>query len=73
MTALRDQHRPGTVYWIDHHVVASPDIDRWTAFMTKVIGAKSPDQYNATPRANERGETRWPLSCTWGRMKAWSR
>jgi hypothetical protein len=35
--------RPGTVYWIDHYVVASPDVDRWTDFMTKVIGAKAPD------------------------------
>src|SRR5579859_6335148 len=40
---MSDQARPGTVYWIDHYVVASPDVDRWTAFMAKVIGASSPE------------------------------
>jgi hypothetical protein len=35
---LYDQ-RPGTVYWIDHYVVGSDDLDRWADFQSKVIGA----------------------------------
>lgn len=34
--------RPGTLFWIDHYVVASTDLDRWTEFMTRVVGAQSP-------------------------------
>jgi hypothetical protein len=34
--------RPGTLYWIDHYVVASADVERWTDFMTRVVGAQSP-------------------------------
>lgn len=30
---------PGTVYWIDHYVVGSDDLDRWADFQAKVIGA----------------------------------
>jgi hypothetical protein len=32
---------PGTLYWIDHYVVASTDLDRWSEFQEKVIGATS--------------------------------
>jgi hypothetical protein len=39
----RDDTRPGTLYWIDHYVVASPDVSRWTDFMTRVIGARPPE------------------------------
>lgn len=35
---LEDQ-RPGTVYWIDHYVVGTDDLERWADFETKVIGA----------------------------------
>jgi hypothetical protein len=36
---MLDDQRPGTLYWIDHYVVGSDDLDRWTSFMTDVIGA----------------------------------
>ncbi len=36
---IEDQ-RPGTVYWIDHYVVGSHDLDRWADFQTKVVGAR---------------------------------
>lgn len=36
---MADQHRPGTVYWIDHYVVPVTDHDRWSAFYTNVFGA----------------------------------
>ena len=39
---VRDDTRPGTLYWIDHYVVASVDVNRWTNFMTNVVGAQSP-------------------------------
>src|SRR5262249_2732217 len=29
--------RPGTVYWIDHYVVGTDDLERWFDFETKVI------------------------------------
>jgi predicted enzyme related to lactoylglutathione lyase len=32
--------RPGTVYWIDHYVICTNDIDRWAAFHAKVLGGK---------------------------------
>lgn len=38
---MADDQRPGTVYWIDHYVVGSDDLDRWTDFQTKVLGARS--------------------------------
>jgi hypothetical protein len=27
------------VYWIDHYVVGSDDLERWADFMVKVLGA----------------------------------
>lgn len=36
---LEDQ-RPGTVYWIDHYVVPTADVARWSEFYTNVLGAK---------------------------------
>jgi hypothetical protein len=36
-----DDQRPGTVYWIDHYVVGSDDLERWAEFETNVIGARS--------------------------------
>ena len=38
---MLDDQRPGTVYWIDHYVVGSDDLDRWTDFEAKVIGAQN--------------------------------
>ncbi len=35
-----DDQRPGTLYWIDHYVVGSDDLDRWADFEAKVIGAQ---------------------------------
>ena len=35
---LEDQ-RPGTVYWIDHYVVPTAEVPRWTDFYTNVFGA----------------------------------
>jgi predicted enzyme related to lactoylglutathione lyase len=32
--------KPGTVYWIDHYVICTNDIDRWAAFHAKVLGAR---------------------------------
>src|SRR5579871_861235 len=46
---LEDQ-RPGTVYWIDHYVVGSDDLDRWADFQVKVLGAQ--------PQRSERPEAR---------------
>ena len=37
---MLDDQRPGTVYWIDHYVVGSDDLDRWADFEAKVIGAQ---------------------------------
>lgn len=37
---MLDDQRPGTVYWIDHYVVASDDLERWADFEAKVIGAQ---------------------------------
>jgi catechol 2,3-dioxygenase-like lactoylglutathione lyase family enzyme len=36
---MSDIERPGSVVWIDHYVVASDDIMRWTDFMSNVVGA----------------------------------
>jgi hypothetical protein len=46
---LEDQ-RPGTIYWIDHYVVGSDDLDRWTAFEEKVIGAQPESPAEAAGR-----------------------
>jgi len=35
---LEDQ-RPGAAYWIDHYVVPTADVERWSAFYTNVLGA----------------------------------
>ena len=37
---MLDDQRPGTVYWIDHYVVGSDDLDRWADFQVKVLGAQ---------------------------------
>ena len=37
---LEDQ-KPGTVYWIDHYVVGTNDVERWVDFHEKVLGAKT--------------------------------
>src|SRR5437899_994017 len=36
---MLDDQRPGTVYWIDHYVVGTSDVDRWVDFHEKVLGA----------------------------------
>jgi hypothetical protein len=36
---IEDQ-RPGTVYWIDHYVVGSDNLERWADFQIKVLGAR---------------------------------
>lgn len=38
---MLDDQRPGAIYWIDHYVVGTDDIDRWTDFHEKVLGARS--------------------------------
>lgn len=30
----------GTVYWIDHYVICTNDLDRWAAFHAKVLGGR---------------------------------
>jgi len=37
---MLDDQRPGTVYWIDHYVVGSDDLERWADFAAKVIGSQ---------------------------------
>lgn len=32
--------RPGTIYWIDHYVVCTNDLERWAAFHEIVLGAR---------------------------------
>jgi len=36
-----DDQRPGTIYWIDHYVVGTDDVDRFEDFHQKVLGAKT--------------------------------
>ncbi|MPZ13221.1 MAG: hypothetical protein GEU73_02130 [Chloroflexi bacterium] len=36
---LEDQ-RPGSVYWIDHYVVGTNDLDRWMDFHERILGAR---------------------------------
>jgi hypothetical protein len=36
----REGTRPGTLYWIDHYVVASANLARWADFMSRVVGAQ---------------------------------
>ncbi|MEA2642530.1 MAG: Glyoxalase/Bleomycin resistance protein/Dioxygenase superfamily [Chloroflexota bacterium] len=47
---MLDDQRPGTIYWIDHYVVGSDDLERWADFQTKVIGAHPPDRPEAARR-----------------------
>jgi predicted enzyme related to lactoylglutathione lyase len=42
---MLDDQRPGTVYWIDHYVVGSDDLDRWGDFEAKVIGARPQGEF----------------------------
>ena len=37
---MLDDQRPGAVYWIDHYVVGTDDLDRWADFEVKVLGAQ---------------------------------
>jgi predicted enzyme related to lactoylglutathione lyase len=32
--------RPGTIYWIDHYVICTNDLDRWAAFHEIVLGGR---------------------------------
>src|SRR5688572_26500934 len=41
---MLDDQRPGTVYWIDHYVVGSDDLERWGDFQTRVLGARGEKQ-----------------------------
>jgi hypothetical protein len=38
---MAGEPKPGSLYWIDHYVVASNDLDRWSKFQEQVIGATS--------------------------------
>src|SRR5437762_11767661 len=42
---MLDDQRPGTIYWIDHYVVGSDDLERWGKFHEQVIGAQPADQF----------------------------
>ena len=42
---MAEDPRSGTVYWIDHYVVGTDDLKRWTEFQSKVIGARSGDNF----------------------------
>ena len=37
---MLDDQRPGTVYWIDHYVVGSDELDRWGEWGVQVLGAQ---------------------------------
>src|SRR5436305_10225634 len=37
---MLDDQPLGTLYWIDHYVVGSDDLDRWGDFQTKLLGAQ---------------------------------
>lgn len=38
---MLDDQRPGTIYWIDHYVVGTNDVDGFKDFHEKVLGAKT--------------------------------
>jgi catechol 2,3-dioxygenase-like lactoylglutathione lyase family enzyme len=46
--------RPGAVYWIDHFVVGTADLDRWVEWAGNVLGAK--DRWTEMPPGNRFGE-----------------
>lgn len=37
---MAQERRPGTVYWIDHHVVSTNDVERWANWAVNVVGAQ---------------------------------
>lgn len=37
---MREDQRPGVVYWVDHHVVGTGDLGRWIDWATGVLGAE---------------------------------
>jgi hypothetical protein len=47
---MLDDQRPGTVYWIDHYVVGTNDVQRWVDFHTKVLGAHDNRPTGGGPR-----------------------
>lgn len=38
---MLDDQRPGTIYWIDHYVLATEDVERWVNFHESVLGART--------------------------------
>ncbi|HEY3115201.1 MAG TPA: VOC family protein, partial [Chloroflexota bacterium] len=38
---MLDDQRPGTIYWIDHYVIPTEDIDRFEEFHINVLGART--------------------------------
>jgi predicted enzyme related to lactoylglutathione lyase len=48
---LEDQ-RPGAAYWIDHYVVPTADVPRWSAFYENVLGAVT--RVDNRPRRTDR-------------------
>jgi len=35
---MTEAHRPGAIYWLDHAVVPTDDLERWIRFMHDVVG-----------------------------------
>jgi len=36
---MAEDHRPGAVYWIDHYVVGTNNLETWSQFYTNILGA----------------------------------
>jgi catechol 2,3-dioxygenase-like lactoylglutathione lyase family enzyme len=52
--------RPGALYWVDHYVVPTTDLDRWLEWNASVLGAtESWGEAPTAPGGPRRGEFRW--------------
>lgn len=57
---MAQEHQPGTVYWIDHFVVGTNDLNPWIQFTVDVLGAKPEPIYGLTTIARQQ---RHPIFC----------
>jgi predicted enzyme related to lactoylglutathione lyase len=49
---VSENHRPGTIHWIDHYTVGTNDVDRWSDFHERVLGGRTE---LASPERRKRG------------------